>query len=95
MLDQDINFDVVVLDEAQRIKDQSSSTSIACRGIRRTRSWALTGTPVENRADDLLAIFSFVQRQLLFPGIAIGELHFRIRPYLYVVLRNENFWGLI
>jgi len=80
-MDRDINFDIVVLDEAQRIKNQTSSTSIACRGLPRTRSWALTGTPVENRPDDLLSLFSFVRRKLLFPGIAMGDLHARIKPY--------------
>lgn len=81
LFDRDSEFDVVVLDEAQRIKDQSSSTSVACRGIPRRRSWALTGTPVENHPDDLISLFSFVKRQLLFRGIAVGELHARIKPF--------------
>ena len=41
-------FDLVVLDEAQRIKNRSSTTSQVARSIPRVRSWALTGTPVEN-----------------------------------------------
>ena len=41
-------FDLVVLDEAQRIKNHHSATSAAVRSLRRRRSWALTGTPVEN-----------------------------------------------
>ncbi len=81
LLDRDTDFDIVVLDEAQRIKDQSSGASIACRGIPRKRSWALTGTPVENRPDDLLSLFSFVRRELLFRGIAVGDLHSRIKPF--------------
>ena len=81
LLDRDTVFDVVVLDEAQRIKNQRLRTSLACRGIPRKRSWALTGTPVENRPDDLISIFSFVRRQLLYRGIAIGELHSRIKPF--------------
>ena len=47
LIDRDTVYDVVVLDEAQRVKNQKSSTSLACRGIPRQRSWALTGTPVE------------------------------------------------
>ena len=54
------SFDLVVLDEAQRIKNGSSQTSHAVRAIRRRRSWALTGTPVENSADDLVGLFEFV-----------------------------------
>jgi SNF2 family DNA or RNA helicase len=55
-----LSFDLVVLDEAQRIKNRSSQTSEAVRAVARRRSWALTGTPVENSADDLVGIFDFV-----------------------------------
>jgi SNF2 family DNA or RNA helicase len=55
-----VAFDLVVLDEAQRIKNRSSHTSHAVRAIDRRRSWALTGTPVENTAEDLVGIFEFV-----------------------------------
>jgi SNF2 family DNA or RNA helicase len=53
-------FDLVILDEAQRIKNFASATNEAVRAIRRVRSWALTGTPMENRIDDLVGIFEFV-----------------------------------
>jgi SNF2 family DNA or RNA helicase len=55
-----LSFDLVVLDEAQRIKNRSSHTSHAVRSIARRRSWALTGTPIENSAEDLVGIFEFV-----------------------------------
>lgn len=61
--DRDLHFDVVVLDEAQRIKNRSSTTSQVVRSIPRTRSWAMTGTPIENTTEDLVAIFDF-----LMPG---------------------------
>ncbi len=60
-------FDLVVLDESQRIKNQSSSTSRVVRSIPRRRSWALTGTPVENGVEDLLGIFEFLAPGLLDP----------------------------
>jgi SNF2 family DNA or RNA helicase len=53
-------FDLVVLDEAQRIKNHDSKTAQVVRSIRRARSWALTGTPIENRPEDLINIFEFV-----------------------------------
>jgi SNF2 family DNA or RNA helicase len=55
-----LSFDLVVLDEAQRIKNKNGTTSHVVRSIERTRSWALTGTPVENSPDDLVGIFDFV-----------------------------------
>lgn len=53
-------FDLVVLDESQRIKNPNSATAQSCRALRRRRSWALTGTPIENRLDDLVGIFDFL-----------------------------------
>ena len=58
--DPGIYFDVVVLDEAQRIKNKDAKTAQAVRSLHRSRSWALTGTPIENHADDLVNIFAFV-----------------------------------
>lgn len=53
-------FDLVILDESQRIKNLSSVTSEIVRLIPRHRSWALTGTPIENSIEDLVGIFEFV-----------------------------------
>jgi SNF2 family DNA or RNA helicase len=58
--DHRLRFDLVALDEAQRIKNSSGLTSEAVCSLSRRRSWALTGTPVENSTDDLLGIFQFV-----------------------------------
>jgi SNF2 family DNA or RNA helicase len=55
-----VHFNLVALDEAQRIKNHSGATSQTVRGISRERSWALTGTPVENSPDDLVGIFEFL-----------------------------------
>jgi SNF2 family DNA or RNA helicase len=83
MRDRDIltagaaRFDLVVLDEAQRIKNQSSATSQIARAIPRSRSWALTGTPIENSPDDLVGIFEFLSPGYLsreMPVRRMGEL---------------------
>jgi SNF2 family DNA or RNA helicase len=55
-----LSFDLVVLDEAQRIKNRTSQTNQSVRSLDRRRSWALTGTPIENSADDLVGLFEFV-----------------------------------
>lgn len=62
-------FDLVVLDEAQRIKNASSLTHEAACSLSRRRSWALTGTPVENSTDDLVGIFGFVAPGLISAGM--------------------------
>lgn len=59
------HFDLVVLDEAQRIKNPQATTNQVARAVARKRSWALTGTPVENGPQDLVGIFEFVAPGLL------------------------------
>jgi SNF2 family DNA or RNA helicase len=69
LADEQLDFDLVILDEAQRVKNRASSTSQAVRAIPRRRSWALTGTPVENSPEDLVGIFEF-----LAPGHLSSEM---------------------
>ena len=52
-------WDVVVADEAQRIKNRND-TSRSLKGLNRLRSWALTGTPIENHEAELASILEFV-----------------------------------
>ncbi len=57
----------MVLDESQRIKNRAAVTNQVVCSIPRERSWALTGTPVENSPEDLLGIFDFVAPGRLSP----------------------------
>lgn len=53
-------WDLVVIDEAQKIKNRDTDISREVKRLRRRRSWALTGTPLENQEDDLASILEFV-----------------------------------
>ncbi len=50
-----------MLDEAQRIKNRESRTAQVARSIPRRRSWALTGTPIENRPEELVSLYEFME----------------------------------
>ena len=74
-------FDVVVLDEGQKIKNPHSKSSLACRLLKRNRSWVLTGTPIENRLRDLISIFRFVKAGVLHHGLSKDEIHSQMHPF--------------
>jgi len=77
-----MHFDLVVLDEAQRIKNRSSATSQVVRSISRTRSWGLTGTPVENSQEDLVGIFEFLAPGFLSPDLKPRRMGRTVRDYV-------------
>lgn len=75
-------FDLAVTDESQRIKNRSSTTNAVVCSIPRRRSWALTGTPIENSADDLVGIFDFVSPGCLQPQMKIANIRKSVSDYI-------------
>ena len=59
------NFEYVILDEAQAIKNPTSQSAKAARLLNARHRLALTGTPVENHLGDLWSIFEFLNPGML------------------------------
>lgn len=79
-----VEWAMVVLDEAQNIKNSAAITARAARALRADHRFALTGTPVENRLAELWSIFEF-----LSPGF-LGPLEAFRREYATPIERHGN-----
>lgn len=75
-------FGLIIIDEAQRIKNRNAGVSKAVREFSASYRWALTGTPLENHLDDVFSIFDFVKPGLFEPGeYTPQEVQTIIKPY--------------
>ncbi len=96
---------LVVLDEAQAIKNPDAKQTRAVKKIKAGARLALTGTPVENRLGDLWSIFDFVNPGLLgsakeftafakrlaaTPDGSYGPLRELVRPYILRRLKTDK-----
>ena len=79
-----LEFDTVVLDEAQHIKNRQTQNAQAVKAVRAKHRLVLTGTPLENSVLDLWSIFDF-----LMPGYLGTAKDFRER-YELPIAREKN-----
>ena len=70
---ESLSYAVVVLDEAQYIKNHATQNSKAVKSLRSRHRLVLTGTPIENGVSDLWSIMDF-----LMPGYLNSHEHFRL-----------------
>lgn len=68
-------WDLIILDEAQRIKNWEAQTSRIIKSLRSRFALVLTGTPVENRIDDLFSIVEFIDDRRLGPAFRFFHAH--------------------
>lgn len=62
---KDVEFDYIVLDEAQAIKNAGTESAKAVRLLRGGHRLALSGTPVENHLGELWSLFEFLNPGML------------------------------
>ncbi len=79
-----VDWNWVVLDEAQAIKNPATQTARAVRELRARRRMALTGTPLENHMGELWSLFQFLN-----PGLLGGERAF-VRRYVRPILQGDT-----
>jgi superfamily II DNA or RNA helicase len=101
----DASWQLVVLDEAQAIKNPEAKQTGAAKRLKAQSRFALTGTPIENRLGDLWSIFDFVNPGLLGsakefttftkrladrPHNPYGPLRELVRPYILRRLKTDK-----
>lgn len=85
----ELRFSVTVLDEAQRIKNVDSSTSLGVRLLRRDRAWALSGTPLENTPTDIAAIFQYLRPGTVIDGMSRTEMIDAVQGFMLRRTKDE------
>lgn len=70
-----VKWDLIILDEGQRIKNWETRTSQVIKGLRSPFALVLSGTPLENRLDDLYSVVQFIDDRRLGPGFRFFNRH--------------------
>lgn len=70
--------EVVVLDEAQRIKNWQTKTARRVKSLRSHYAFVLTGTPIENRIDELYSIVQYLDPELVGPLFRFNRQFYRL-----------------
>jgi len=97
---QEENFDLLILDEAQAIKNPATKQTKNVKSLHARAKIAMTGTPIENRLSDLWSVFDFLNRGLLGSkkefgqqvkkGIDYGALRQMISPFILRRLKTDE-----
>ncbi|GLB26131.1 helicase [Lacrimispora xylanolytica] len=78
------SFRFQIIDEAQYIKNASTQSAKAVKGIEARGRFALTGTPIENRLSELWSIFDY-----LMPGFLFSYQRFK-KEYELPIVRDQD-----
>lgn len=81
---KEFNFRYVVLDESQNIKNAMSQTAQAVKKLQASHKLALSGTPIENKLEELWSVFDF-----LMPGFLFSVADFNSR-YVNPIMERQD-----
>jgi SNF2 family DNA or RNA helicase len=70
-----VRWDLIILDEGQRIKNWEAKTSRVVKALKSPFALVLTGTPLENRLDDLFSVVEFIDDRRLGPAFRFFNRH--------------------
>ncbi len=70
-----IKWDLIILDEGQRIKNWEAKTSAVIKSLKSPFALVLSGTPLENRLDELYSVVQFIDDRRLAPAFRFFHRH--------------------
>jgi len=70
-----VKWDLIILDEGQRIKNWKTKTSQMTKSLKSPFALVLSGTPLENRLDELFSIVEFIDDRRLGPAFRFFNRH--------------------
>ncbi len=70
-----VKWDLIILDEGQRIKNWEAKTSRMSKALKSPFALVLSGTPLENRIDDLFSVLEFIDDRRLGPAFRFFNRH--------------------
>jgi hypothetical protein len=70
-----VPWDLIILDEGQRIKNWEAKTSRVLKALKSPFALVLTGTPLENRLDELYSVVEFIDDRRLGPAFRFFHRH--------------------
>jgi SNF2-related domain/Helicase conserved C-terminal domain len=75
-----VQWDLIILDEGQRIKNWEAKTANVIKGLKSRFALVLSGTPLENRLDELYSVVQFIDDRRLGPGFRFFNRHRVVDP---------------
>ena len=79
-----IEFEYVILDESQYIKNQKTKNAISVKQLHALHKLALSGTPIENSLAELWSVFDFLMPQYLY------NYHYFQKTFETDIVKNQN-----
>jgi superfamily II DNA or RNA helicase len=70
-----VRWDLIILDEGQRIKNWEAKTSRTIKALRSPYALVLSGTPLENRLEELYSVMEFIDDRRLGPDFRFEHRH--------------------
>jgi ERCC4-related helicase len=70
-----VSWDLIILDEGQRIKNWEAKTSAVVKSLKSPFALVLSGTPLENRLDELYSVVQFIDDRRLAPAFRFFHRH--------------------